>query len=113
MLVLNRKSSERIKITAPNGDVITVMLCRINGSKEASIGVEAPISYSILREGAIVQEPKDIEVGSVFLEPRKPGWYRDAKGWGGMLTKEDIDQLRKAGGFTRGPYTFLGAEQAE
>ncbi|HQZ66715.1 MAG TPA: carbon storage regulator [Planctomycetaceae bacterium] len=48
MLVLARKVSEKICITAPDGTVITLMMVEVRGDK-ARIGIDAPRDWSVHR----------------------------------------------------------------
>jgi len=50
MLVLSRKVSERIFITAPDGTVLTLMLVEVRGNN-VRIGIDAPREWLIMREG--------------------------------------------------------------
>ncbi|HQZ67170.1 MAG TPA: carbon storage regulator [Planctomycetaceae bacterium] len=50
MLVLSRKVSERIFITAPDGTVLTLMLVEVRGDN-VRIGIDAPREWLIMREG--------------------------------------------------------------
>ncbi len=47
MLVLRRRENERITITSPSGEVITVVL--IKSGIYPKIGIEAPATYKVLR----------------------------------------------------------------
>ncbi len=62
MLVLSRKLSEKIVITAPCGTQITVCLVEIRNAKKCRIGVEAPRDWIVNREE--VQNSIDAEVKS-------------------------------------------------
>jgi len=50
MLVLSRKLSEKIVITAPCGTQITVCLVEIRHAKKCRIGVEAPRDWIVHRK---------------------------------------------------------------
>lgn len=58
MLVLARKVSEKILITAPDGTVITLMMVEVRGDK-ARIGIDAPREWTVHR--AEVQRKVDKE----------------------------------------------------
>jgi carbon storage regulator CsrA len=64
MLVLSRKIGEKLIITSPSGETITITLCSCVGktpgySPKARIGVDAPREWSIHR--AEIQEIVDAE----------------------------------------------------
>jgi carbon storage regulator CsrA len=55
MLVLSRKIGEKLIITAPSGETITITLCSCVGKSpgyapKARIGLEAPTTWTIHRE---------------------------------------------------------------
>ncbi len=58
MLVLTRKIGEGFHITAPNGDVIEIVLKTCNRGR-AQIGVGAPESYKIRRIAPEERLPRD------------------------------------------------------
>lgn len=71
MLVLNRREGDTFTITAPNGDVITIVVLNyrrvrepVEGSTEPQvshemrIGIDAPQDYHILRDDAVDDRPK-------------------------------------------------------
>ena len=49
MLVLSRLVDERIRIDAPNGEVITIVICAAKPSN-VRIGIDAPRNYVIRRQ---------------------------------------------------------------
>ena len=56
MLVLSRRVSETIIITAPDGTQLTLMLVKVRGDK-ARIGVDAPKNWIIHREEVQARVP--------------------------------------------------------
>ncbi len=49
MLVLTRKSQQKVTLELPNGDEITILVARIEGNK-VRLGIQAPKKVKILRE---------------------------------------------------------------
>jgi len=50
MLLLTRKTDERIKIITPDGTVINVMVCKVKSDGGVRIGIDAPKNVEIHRE---------------------------------------------------------------
>lgn len=50
MLVLSRKPEESIVICGPDKKEIKITLIKIESSRRAKIGIEAPEEYTILRQ---------------------------------------------------------------
>lgn len=67
MLVVGRKSGERIICTLPDGETITVTLCRVEIGK-ARIGITAPASVNVLREELILKHEILEEVTPLSIE---------------------------------------------
>jgi carbon storage regulator CsrA len=49
MLVLTRKTDESITIKCPDGKIIKVAVCRIDGNFKVRLGIEAGDEYKITR----------------------------------------------------------------
>jgi carbon storage regulator CsrA len=52
MLVVSRRVDERVVITTPGGEKLSIMVVRIDAgsSRRVRIGIDAPKGYRILRE---------------------------------------------------------------
>lgn len=62
MLCLKRKERERLTITAPTGEriVVTALEC---GNGWTKVGIDAPLSFKIVRNELIECEPVLAEIG--------------------------------------------------
>ena len=69
MLVLSRKYDQKVRIYAPNGDQIEILMIGIKQNGSVRLGFEAPMAYRIVR-AEIDKGPEGGLEGTVNPVPR-------------------------------------------